>query len=120
MPRLTIGLGAILIALGVISYIATGFASWTALIPAFLGAVILLLGLLALRKQNLGIILALVVALLGVLGTAMNVIQLGDVFTGTAERPVAVIVSTVTFVLLIIYLIFGIRSLIITRRTRQV
>lgn len=42
MPRLTIGLGAVLIVIGAISYIATSFASWTALIPAILGVLILM------------------------------------------------------------------------------
>lgn len=116
MPRITIGLGFILIALGVISYIATAFASWTALIPAILGAVILVSGLIALKNQKIGVHIGLVVALLGVLGTAMNVVQLGSLFAGTAERPAAVVVSTITFVLLLIYIVLGIRSFIAARR----
>ncbi|HET7415510.1 MAG TPA: hypothetical protein VFI97_07425 [Arthrobacter sp.] len=116
MPRITIGLGFILIALGVISYIATAFASWTALIPAILGAVILASGLIALKNQKIGVHIGLVVALLGVLGTAMNVVQLGSLFAGTAERPAAVVVSTITFVLLLIYIVLGIRSFIAARR----
>ncbi|XKH52082.1 hypothetical protein LG284_08485 [Citricoccus nitrophenolicus] len=116
MPRITIGLGAILIALGAIAYIATAFASWTALIPAILGAVILACGLIGLRSQKVGVHIGLVVALLGVFGTAMNVLQLGEVFAGTAERPTAVIVSTITFALLIIYIILGVRSFIAARR----
>lgn len=116
MPRLTIGLGAILIALGVISYIVTGFASWTALIPAILGLVIAICGFIAAKSRRTGVILGLVVALLGILGTAMNVIQLGDVFTGAAERPVAVVVSTITFASLVVYVIVGIRSILVARR----
>lgn len=116
MPRITIGLGVILIALGVVAYIATDFASWTALIPAILGAVILVSGLIGLKSQKIGIHIGLVVALLGVIGTAMNVIKLGDVFAGTAERPAAVIVSTITFVLLIVYIILGVRSFVAARR----
>jgi hypothetical protein len=49
----------------------------------------------------------------------MNVVKLGDVFAGTAERPVAVIVSTVTFVLLIAYIVLGVRSFIQARRWKQ-
>jgi hypothetical protein len=60
-----------------------------------------------------------VVALAGVAGTLMNVVKLGDVFAGTAERPVAVIVSTVTFVLLIAYIVLGVRSFIQARRWKQ-
>lgn len=116
MPRITIGLGAILIALGVIAYIATDFASWTALIPSILGLVILVSGLIGLKSQKIGIHIGLVVALLGVLGTAMNVIKLGELFAGTAERPAAVVVSTITFVLLIVYIVVGVRSFIAARR----
>lgn len=116
MPRITIGLGAILIALGVIAYSATDFASWTALIPSILGLVILVSGLVGLKSQKIGIHIGLVVALLGVLGTAMNVIKLGELFAGTAERPAAVVVSTITFVLLIVYIVVGVRSFIAARR----
>lgn len=116
MPRITIGLGVILIAVGVIAYIATGFASWTALIPAILGAVILACGLIGVKNQKVGIHIALVFAVLGILGTGMNVLQIGALLAGEAERPAAVITSIVTFVLLIIYVILGIRSFITARR----
>lgn len=118
MPRITIGLGTILIALGAIAYFATAFASWTALIPAILGAVILACGLIGLKNEKIGVHSGLVVALLGVFGTAMNVLQLGEVFTGTAERPAAVIVSTIAFVLLVVYIVLGIRSFIAARRRK--
>lgn len=120
MPKKTIILGAILIALGVISYVASAMASWTALIPAILGAVLLIFGLVALRRQKLGIHIALVVALLGIAGTFMNVLKLGDLLAGTAERPLAVIVSVITFVLLVAYIIVGVRSFITERRWKTV
>ncbi|WP_338752201.1 hypothetical protein [Janibacter alittae] len=116
MPRITIGLGIVLVAVGVIAYIATGFASWTALIPAILGAVILACGLIGLKNQKTGIHIALVVAILGILGTGMNVLQIGALLAGEAERPAAVITSIITFVLLIVYVILGIRSFITARR----
>lgn len=116
MPKITIGLGIVLIVLGVIAWFATAMASVTALIPAFLGLVIAICGVIGIRRPKIGIHIALVVALLGVIGTFMNVLQLGALFAGTAERPAAVIVSTITFVLLIIYIILGIRSFIAARR----
>lgn len=119
MPRITIGLGIILIAIGVIAYVATAFASWTALIPAILGAVLLISGLIGLRNQKVGIHIALAVAVLGILGTAMNVLQLGALIAGEAERPAAVITSTITFVLLIVYVVLGIRSFIAARRWKS-
>lgn len=119
MPRVTIGLGIVLIAVGVIAYVATGFASWTALIPAILGAVILVCGLIGLKKQKLGIHIALVVAILGILGTSMNVVQVGALIAGEAERPAAVVTSIITFVLLIVYVVMGVRSFIAARRWKN-
>ncbi|MHA7146731.1 hypothetical protein ACX80U_18645 [Arthrobacter sp. TmT3-37] len=116
MPRITIGLGGVLIVLGLISYIATAFVSWTALIPAILGAVILVSGIVGLKNLKLGVHIALVVAVLGILGTTMNVMQLGALLAGEAERPAAVITSTITFVLLIVYVVLGIRSFMVARR----
>ncbi|GAB3053475.1 hypothetical protein [Sediminivirga luteola] len=119
MPRLTIALGIVLVVLGLISYAATAFASWTALIPSILGLLLLIFGLVGLKRPKLGIHVALVIAAVGIAGTAMNVMQLGDLFAGTAERPAAVIVSTITFVLLIAYVIAGVRSFINARRWKD-
>lgn len=116
MPRITLGLGTLLVLVGVIAYVATAFASWTALIPAILGVVLFVSGLLARRRQKLGIHVALAVAVLGILGTSMNVAQVGALVTGDAERPVAVITSTITFVLLLVYVVLGIRSFMAARR----
>ncbi|QJU54810.1 hypothetical protein SCB71_17140 [Herbiconiux sp. KACC 21604] len=120
MPRITIILGAVLIVLGVIGYIATEFASWTALIPSILGALLVVFGLIGVKRPKIGIHVALVVALLGIAGTLMNVLKIGEVFAGTAERPVAVVLSTITFVLLIVYVVLGVRSFIAARKGRAV
>jgi hypothetical protein len=118
MTMLTVVIGAVLVVLGVVVYAATGAASVTALIPSLVG-VLLLLCAAAARKpawHRHGIHAALVVALLGALGTLMNVVQIGQVFAGTAERPVAVIESTLMFVLLVGYIVMGVRSFIAARR----
>ncbi|WP_257162173.1 hypothetical protein [Corynebacterium cystitidis] len=119
MPRITISFGAILIILGIIAYFATGMASWTALIPSILGAVIAIFGAIGIKQPKIGIHIALVVAILGILGTFRSVLQLGEVFAGTAQRPAAVIVSTITFVLLVVYLVLGIRSFMAARRWKE-
>jgi hypothetical protein len=121
MTRLTVVIGSVLVVLGVVAYAVTAAASVTALIPSLVG-VLLLLCAAAARKpawHRHGIIAALVVALLGALGSLMNVARIGELFAGTAERPVAVIESTLMFVLLVGYLVMGIRSLAATRRTRS-
>lgn len=116
MPRRTIALGVVLIALGIASYIATSFNSWTALIPTFLGIFIALCGLIAMKNSKAGIHIALGFALLGILGTSMNVVKIGELIAGDAERPIAIVASTVTFGLLIGYVTIAIRSFINARR----
>lgn len=118
MSRLTVVIGSVLVVLGVVTYAATGAASLTALIPSLVGVLMLLCAAAARRPawQRHGIHAALVVALLGALGTLMNVVQIGEVFAGTAERPAAVIESTVMFVLLVGYIVMGVRSFVAARR----
>ena len=122
MTSLTRGLGAALIVVGLVAFLATGSDSPTALIPAALGVLLLVLGLLA-GRENLhrhAIHTALVVALLGALGTLMNLTELPAVLTGgDVERPTAVIASTITFVLCVGYIVVGVRSFIAARRSRE-
>ena len=122
MTTITRGLGAALVAVGVVAYVVTGADSITALIPAALGIVILVLGVLAGRPalHQHAIHGALVVALLGVLGTLMNVADLPALLSGEQlERPGAVIASTITFALCAVYIALGVRSFIAARRLRE-
>ena len=57
--------------------------------------------------------------LVGLAGTLMNVLKLGELLGGTAERPIAVIASTLTFVALLVYLVLGVTSFIRARRYRR-
>lgn len=119
MTNLTMAIGAILTALGVIAYVATGATSVTALIPAFVGVLLLVCAALA-RKPALhrhSIHAALVIALLGAAGSLMNVVKIGELLAGTAERPSAVVVSTIMFVLLVLYIAMGVRSFVAARRS---
>lgn len=86
------------------------------MIPAILGAIILICGLIGVKSQKLEVHIALVVAVLGIFGTSMNVVQIGALIAGDAERPAAVVTSIITFVLLIVYVIMGVRSFIAARR----
>lgn len=45
--------------------------------------------------------------MLGALGSLINVLRIGELFAGTAERPAAVILSTVMFIVLVVYLVLG-------------
>ncbi|ROP34655.1 hypothetical protein [Pseudokineococcus lusitanus] len=122
MTTLTPVVGAALVVLGVLGYVLTGADSLTALIPAVVGVLMLAAAAVARspRLHRHGIHAALLVALLGLLGSSMNVVRLPAVLTGTAERPAAVVVSTVMAVLLLVYLVAGVRSFAAARRRRRV
>jgi hypothetical protein len=95
--------------------------SLTALIPTFVGVLLLVCGAIAARGENArkhAIHAALVVALIGALGSLMQVVKLGDLIAGTAQRPGAVLEGTVMFVLLVFYVVMGIRSFIAARKAR--
>jgi hypothetical protein len=120
MIRFTFVLGAVLVVLGVGAYALTSAVSVTALIPALVGVLLLACAAVArsAARRRAALIGALVVALLAALGSLMNVVRIGDVFAGTAQRPGAVIVSTIMFVLLVAYLVVGTRALLADRRDR--
>jgi hypothetical protein len=119
MTRLTFAIGGILTVLGLVAYVVTGAASVTALIPTFVGLLLLVCAALARRPtlRRPSIHAALVIAVLGAVGSVMNVVKLGEVFAGTAQRPSAIVVSTIMFVLLAFYIIMGVRSFIAARRS---
>ncbi|KUH95186.1 hypothetical protein AU190_20210 [Mycolicibacterium acapulense] len=121
MLALTTWTGGLLVATGVIAYFASGAVSVTALIPAFVGILLLIAALIGRRSdqaRKIAMHAALVIALLAALGALRNVFGLGEVFAGTAERPAAVITSTIMFVLLLVYLIAGVRSFVKARAAR--
>jgi nucleoside recognition membrane protein YjiH len=117
MVRFTSVLGIALVVLGVGAYVLTSAASVTALIPAFVGIPLLICGVLArsAARRRPSLIVALVVALLGALGSAMNAVKIGEAIAGTAQRPAAVWVSTIMFVLLVAYVAAGARALLGSR-----
>ncbi|MGH3356915.1 MAG: hypothetical protein ACRDOJ_13540, partial [Nocardioidaceae bacterium] len=119
MLKLTHTIGGILAVLGVVAYVATGAVSITALIPTFVGVLLLVCAVVAGRpsRHRHAMHAALVVALLGAAGSLMNVVKLGDLLAGTAERPAAVVESTIMFVLLVFFIVMGVRSFIAARRT---
>ncbi len=110
--------GFILIAIGVIGYVATGAASLTALIPALVGAVLLILALAGrsadVRRHVMHA--AVVVALLSLAGTLQRVapaLRAGDV-----QLP-AVIAQLAMVLVLTFYVVMGVRSFIAARRARK-
>lgn len=68
MHKPTIGFALAMIVLGAVAYLATGMASVTALIPAFIGVPILIAGIAARVARTPALIAALVFCVLGFLG----------------------------------------------------
>ena len=118
MFRVTVVVGFVLVAMGFIGYLVTGASSPTALIPSLVGLLLFGCAAVARARHALGMHLALAVALLGALGALPNVVRIGQLFDGTAERPAAVVVSTLMFLVLLGYLAAGIRSFVVARRQR--
>jgi hypothetical protein len=119
VSNLTVVIGVILIALGIVGYVATDMVSPTALIPAVFGLVLLVLGFYGrdASRRKIAMHLAMGIALVGILGTFRGLLQLPAVLTGGAvERPAAVVAQGLMALLLIVYLGLGIRSFINARR----
>ena len=113
MVKVTQSVGAILVAVGVVAYIATDFASVTALLPSVLGLVIGVLGLVAARADasRHALHAALAIALVGLLGSLQPLV-------GLADGDPAAITSLVAVLVLAGYLAFGVRSFMTARRAR--
>lgn len=119
MIAVTRGVGAVLVAVGLVAYAVSGADSLTALLPSLLGVLILGLGLLAARPayHRHAIHAALAVALLGFLGTLPRALPLlaGD----ELERPTAAWASLVTAVVTLVYVVLGVRSFVQARKERS-
>lgn len=123
MPKLSLVVGGLMIALGVVGYVLTGRESVTALIPVAFGVLLSGAGALGLAKpewRKHALHAALAVALLGLLGTARSFGKLGAVLEGTAERPAAVVAQVIFALLALVFLALGIKSFIDARRARAV
>ena len=119
MPNVTIALGVLLILLGVGGYVASGGASWTALIPALFGVPMVLLGILAgqERWRRHAMHAAAALALLGVLGTARGLIGLVTLVAGgEVARPAATVSQAIMAILCVVFLALCVRSFVSARR----
>ena len=121
MSAITLAFGAVLIVLGVGSYVLTGAASPTALIPAAFGVLFVLAGALARddRWRMHAMHAAVLIALLGFLGSARGLLGLGKLFDGTAVRPAAIVAQTIMALLTLGYIGVAVRSFIQARKARR-
>lgn len=119
MARVTLIFGILLSVLGIASYVLTGMTSITALIPTFFGILLILFGVLAFeeKRRKLSMHIAMVIALVGVLGSFSGIIRVITILSGgEVIRPVASYMQAVMALLLMVYLVFGIKSFIDARR----
>ena len=121
MPLITIAYASILILTGVVGYLATGQASVTALVPAFLGILAGICSVIARNERFLKHAMhgAAVIALLGTLGTLRVLPQVPSLIDGSAERPAAVLSQGLTLLLSLIFVVLCGRSFIEARRARE-
>lgn len=121
MAVLTVFIGLLLIALGVVSYEMSGAASVTALIPSAFGVVFLILGIVARneRRRKHAMHAAVALALLAFLASAPALLALPALLGGEeVARPAAVIARSVMAVLTLVLVVAGVRSFIAARRAR--
>ncbi len=112
-----------MILLGIISYIATGAASVTALIPAFFGIVFIGLGILGVKSESMrkhAMHAALLLAILAVGGSFGGLMGVLGVLGGNElERPAAAYSQAVMALLCIGFIVTGVRSFITARKERE-
>ncbi len=115
MPDTTRYFGFILVILGIVSYIVSGAASITALIPAFFGIVFVILGRLAMKESIRKHIMhaAVLIALIGLIGSFPGLLALfGEIDEGMG---VSVMGRSLMALYSILYLILAVKSFIDAR-----
>lgn len=113
MASFTVRVGVILVILGVASYVMTGGASLTALIPSVVGGALAVCGVLAGRSTTprpLALRAALVVAGVGLIGTAGALVQIGRLLAGTGGP--ALVARTSMALVLLVYVAFAARAFV--------
>ena len=123
MAKTTISFGAILILLGIFSFVGSRSHAPTSLIPAYVGLLLGILGFLAItenvKRRMLFMHIAVTLGLLGFLGTAKSIYDYIRLVQGTQfPHPLAVEEKAAMAVLLLIFVILCVRSFIAARRAR--
>jgi hypothetical protein len=123
MAKVTILLSAILILLGIASFVVTGSLYPTSLIPAAVGLILLIFGFLSLtedaKKRMLYMHIAVTVGLLGFLGTGWSIVQYIQMLNGKPfPYPIAVEEKAAMAAILLFFVLLSIRSFVSARRSR--
>lgn len=122
MAKTTVGIGALLILLGAISYVGTGSQHPTAAIPIWFGITLCLCGVLAHtenpKRRMLWMHIAVTIGLLGFLGAAGRLIS-ALISHGAAVDRIAAASQGAMALLCAIFVALCVRSFIAARRERN-
>ncbi len=121
MAAITFFVAVLLLAVGLIGFVASGGHAPTALIPAALGILLAFCGALARNPKSRmhAMHAAVLVALVGLAGSLRGVFQLPALLSGASvARPLAVVAQTATAVVCLAYVALAVRSFIQARRER--
>jgi hypothetical protein len=122
MPRTAIIIGILLMLLGIVSFLLSGFQSWTALIPTGFGLILVALGFVARQEKSRrdAMHAAAGVGVIGLLGTVGGFVKLFRLLKGDEGlRPGAVVSQSIMFVLCTIFVGLAVNSFIEARRKRE-
>ncbi len=126
MAKVTIVFAALLVGLGLASYVGTGSIHVTALIPAWFGLALGVFGFLAMSdnesRRKLFMHINVTIGLLGFLGGAAEAIRGYVHATAAGLEPdrIALFAKVTMAGLLLIYVILCVRSFIAARRSGKV
>lgn len=124
MTGLTFAVGVLLVALGIVAYVATGAASVTALIPSFFGVIYIALAMVGGKSASARKHVMHVAAVLSVIGIAANVTAIASFAEwltsgATLARPAAVYARVAMAAICAVHLIAAFRSFLAARLQPQ-
>ena len=126
MAKVTLVFAALLVALGLVSYLGTGSMHPTALIPTWFGLALGLFGYLAIspdeRRRKLFMHFNVTIGLLGFLGAGGRALwaYVHAASAGSSPDSIALASQIAMAGLMLIYVIFCVRSFIAARRSGKV
>lgn len=125
MAKITLIFAVLLVALGLVSYLGTGSAHPTALIPTWFGLALGVCGFLAIspseKRRKLFMHINVTIGLLGLIGAAAAALQGYAHARAAGVEPdhIALAAKLAMAALLLIYVNLCVRSFIAARRARQ-
>jgi O-antigen/teichoic acid export membrane protein len=122
MPKITIIYAIALILLGLISYLASGMVSITALIPTFFGIVMLLVGVVALSEitRRHAMHVASLLGLVGFIATVSGIFAVISMLSGEAiARPGAAVSKAIMAIFSLIYFALCLWSFVSARLIKK-